>query len=78
MSFSYYGVSFGSPSLSSDPFIIVFLGGLMEIPGYIGSIPLVNYWGRKPTTILTFFVAGVAYLAVVFVPFGKRLIFAII
>jgi hypothetical protein len=27
---------------------------------------------------LTFFVAGVAYLAVVFVPFGKRLIFAII
>ena len=66
--FCYYGVSLGSPSLSSDPFLIVFIGGLVEIPGYLGTIPLASKWGRKPTMMLTLLVTGVMYSAVAFVP----------
>jgi MFS family permease len=44
---------------------------LVEIPAYLGTIPLVSYWGRRPTIVFTLLVTGVAYVAVPIVPSEK-------
>ena len=52
----YYGLSFASTSLSGDAFSNFFLSVLVEIPGYIFCIIVMDCWGRRP--ILSFCQVG--------------------
>ncbi|CAG7823398.1 unnamed protein product [Allacma fusca] len=75
----YYGVVMDSATFSSDPFLMVFLGGLMEVPAYSLTEPFVSKWGRRPTLILLFALTGAVFLAFVATPVAHqhiRILFA--
>jgi len=57
----YYGLSFASTSLSSGgPYVNFLLSVLIEIPGCIFSIFVIDCWGRKPVLSLCQVVSGLA------------------
>ena len=45
--FMYYGLAFGAASLSGDPYTNFSLSVLIEIPGYIFAMTVLDCWGRK-------------------------------
>merc|ERR1719431_1630426 len=56
----YYGLSFASTSLSGDAFSNFFLSVLIEIPGYIFCILVMDSWGRRPILSFCQAVSGIA------------------
>ena len=48
VTFVYYGLSFGSTSLSGDPYSNFCLNVFVEIPGYVFAMSVMDCWGRKP------------------------------
>lgn len=64
----YYGISLNSANFSVDPFLYMFLGGLMEIPSYTLTIPLVARLGRKISLIGFLVICGLAILVIILVP----------
>ncbi|XP_066939243.1 solute carrier family 22 member 6-A-like [Macrobrachium rosenbergii] len=61
---SYYGLSLSGGNLSSDPFVFMVLSGLMEVPAYSLTVPIVAYFGRRLPTLFSFALSGVALLAI--------------
>jgi len=51
----YYGLGLSMTKLGSNIFVTFILGAVVEIPGYLGCMLLIDVWGRKP-----FFVVSVA------------------
>lgn len=64
----FCGLSLSGSNYSADPFIYIVLGGLMEVPGYSLTAPLINRVGRKWPTIFGYVLSGVAILLLVFIP----------
>ncbi|XP_069991075.1 organic cation transporter protein isoform X2 [Penaeus vannamei] len=64
----FCGLSLSGSNYSADPFIYIVLGGLMEVPGYSLTAPLINRVGRKWPTIWGYVLSGVAILLLVFIP----------
>ncbi|KAF2354963.1 Major facilitator sugar transporter-like [Trinorchestia longiramus] len=64
----FYGLSLSAVSLSADPFIYMAVGGLMEVPAYTITVPIIDFWGRRLPTALSYFVCGVNILALTFIP----------
>ena len=56
----YYGLSAASTSLSGDPYTNFFLSVLVEIPGYIFCILVMDCWGRRPILSFCQIVSGIA------------------
>merc|ERR550539_2027929 len=56
----YYGLAFASTSLSGDPYSNFFLSVLVEIPGYLFCIFVMDCWGRRPILSFCQGVSGVA------------------
>jgi len=56
----YYGLSFASTSLSGDAFSNFFLSVLIEIPGYIFCILVMDSWGRRPILSFCQAMSGIA------------------
>jgi len=55
----YYGLSSESTKLGGSPHFNLFLSALMEIPGYLFVILLINCWGRRPALTLLQTLSGV-------------------
>lgn len=64
----YYGLSLNSANFSIDPFLYMFLGGLMELPSYTLIIPFVSRYGRKVPLVSFFVLCGLAILVILLVP----------
>ncbi|XP_069991073.1 organic cation transporter protein [Penaeus vannamei] len=64
----FYGLSLSGSNFSADPFIYIVLGGLMEIPGFSLTAPIINRFGRKWPTIWGYVLSGIAILLLVFIP----------
>ncbi|XP_037786103.1 organic cation transporter protein-like [Penaeus monodon] len=60
----YYGVSLNAANLSADPYIYVFLGGLVEIPSYLLLWLALVRFGRKSTLIAFYLVCTVCIFVV--------------
>lgn len=57
----YYGLSFASTSLSSGgPYMNYMLSVLIEIPGYIFCILVMDSWGRRPILSFCQMISGIA------------------
>ncbi|XP_071544081.1 organic cation transporter protein-like [Panulirus ornatus] len=54
----YYGLSLSGGSLSNDPFVYMVLTGLMEIPAYTLTIPIVMRFGRRLPSVVSFMTSG--------------------
>ncbi|XP_068246342.1 organic cation/carnitine transporter 2-like isoform X2 [Palaemon carinicauda] len=57
---TYYGVSLNGVNLSTDIYLYMFFGGLLEFPSYVLLWPLVSFLGRKKSFILLFVGCGIA------------------
>lgn len=64
----YTGLSLSGDTYSSDPFLYLVIGGLMEVPGYTLTAPLINWLGRKKPTCVGYFISGVIILSLAFIP----------
>ena len=68
----YYGLSLSGSNISDDPYLYMVLMGLMEVPAYslIGFV--LERFGRKPITSVSFFFASVVLLTLAVTPAGER------
>ena len=64
--------------LGGDPYINLMLSGFIEVPACIGSIFLMDRWGRRPTLSLAYFIAGVSCICMQAVKKGEGKKFDII
>ncbi|KAK4324538.1 hypothetical protein Pmani_004813 [Petrolisthes manimaculis] len=60
----YYGVSLNATNLSTDVYLYIFLGGLLEVPSYILLWPAIALFGRVKSLAGLFFICGVSILIV--------------
>ncbi|XP_045622943.1 organic cation transporter protein [Procambarus clarkii] len=64
----YCGLSLSGSTYSADPFLYIIIGGLMEVPGYTVTAPIIARWGRKLPIIIGWFISGASILALAFTP----------
>ncbi|XP_018019714.1 organic cation transporter protein [Hyalella azteca] len=64
----YYGLSMAPVSYNVNPFMYMFLTGLMELPAYSLPAPIISRWGRRWPTALSYATSGVALLALAWTP----------
>lgn len=86
----YYGLSLSTGTMEGNPYFMLFIMGLVEIPSYVITVYLMDKWGRRSLTAFEMIIGGicciiaalsVGALATTFVFAGKFLIassFAII
>jgi len=55
----YYGLGMSMTKLGSNIFVTFILGALVEIPGYLGCMLLIDVWGRKPFFVVCLLLTGV-------------------
>ena len=65
---TYYGLSWNTSNLGGNDYINFLISGVVEIPGYVALLLLLNRVGRKATLCLALLVAGVALLLTQVVP----------
>jgi len=66
----YYGLSFNIGTLPGNPFLIFFLNGLAELPGYVIVVGFVDRTGRRSLSSLLLFLGGLACVVIAFIPRG--------
>lgn len=67
----FYGLNLNGTNFSADPFVYMILGGLMEVPSYSLTAPIIARFGRKKPIVLGYFISGVSILALAFIPLSK-------
>ncbi len=67
----YYGLAFNIGTLPGNPYLMSFLNGLAEIPGYIIVIFLLDRMGRRSLGSLMLFIGGFACIVIAFIPHGE-------
>nr|XP_045613682.1 organic cation transporter protein-like [Procambarus clarkii] len=60
----YYGIALNANNLSTDPYLYIFLGGLLEVPSYLLLWPALIYIGRKKTLSALYFFCSVCIFTV--------------
>lgn len=66
----YYGLTLNAAEVGGNPYVDAFLSGVMEIPASYAAIPMMQKWGRRPSLILTLFLAGISCACMMFVSKG--------
>lgn len=56
----YYGLSWNTSSLPGDPYINFVICGLVELPGFLLCIPLMECYGRRVSLFVFLFLSGVS------------------
>ncbi|XP_061876633.1 solute carrier family 22 member 13-like isoform X1 [Entelurus aequoreus] len=64
----YYGLSLNVGNFGVDVYLTQFIFGLVEIPARLGSLPLIQRFGRRPCQAGLLMFAGAACLASIAVP----------
>lgn len=67
----YYGLTLNAADLGGDPFINLFLSGIVEVPSAYLAVVLLEKWGRRPTLCSTLIFGGASCICMMFVPKGK-------
>nr|CAH0103622.1 unnamed protein product [Daphnia galeata] len=65
---TYVGLSYYGPSMGNDPYFSFFLSSVVEIPGYIFCLLLMDRWGRRMTLCSCMILSGVAAISTALVP----------
>lgn len=55
----YYGLSFSTGNMKGNPYFILFVMGLVELPTYILTIYLMDKWGRRSLTVYNMLIGGI-------------------
>lgn len=70
---TYYGLSWNTSNLGGNDYINFLISGLVEIPGYIALLLMLDRWGRKATLCYALLLAGVALLLTLLVPASEQI-----
>ncbi|CAB3404970.1 unnamed protein product [Caenorhabditis bovis] len=73
--FTYFGLSLNSTQLDGNPYANFVLLGVVELPSYIFCPYANDYFGRKPTLIVSHISSGVLFIIAYFVQDRNRLIY---
>ncbi|KAK4327425.1 hypothetical protein Pmani_002089 [Petrolisthes manimaculis] len=68
VSLVFDGLNMSGDIYSADPFLYLVLSGLVEVPGYSLTAPLIDRCGRKIPTVVCYLLCGVVMLALAFIP----------
>ncbi|XP_018607006.1 solute carrier family 22 member 13b [Scleropages formosus] len=74
----YYGVSLNVGSFGLDIYLTQFIFGLAEIPARLGSIPLIEHFGRKICQSMVLIFGGIVCLLLLVVPEGLPVVVTIL
>ena len=64
----YYGIGMSTTQLGGDIFLNFILAAVGEILGYCYNIAVMDFWGRKPTMVLGFLIAGICCVTAGLIP----------
>ncbi|XP_076058985.1 organic cation transporter protein-like isoform X2 [Oratosquilla oratoria] len=64
----YYGLSLSGGNYTDDPFLYMVFTGLMEVPGYTATAPLLTRFGRKRPIISGYLICGLSLLTIIVIP----------
>lgn len=67
----YYGLSFNTGKLNGNPFLIMFLSGFVELPGYGFAMYFVQKAGNRAILSITMILSGLSCLATVFLRYDS-------
>lgn len=73
-SLAYYGLAFNIGTLPGNPYLMSFLNGLAELPGYVIVVALLDKTGRRSLEFVLLFIGGFACVAAAFIPHGMTVI----
>lgn len=77
-SIAYYGLNLSSGSLKGNPFMILFIMGLVEYPSYIAIIFVLDILGRRMITSSLMLVGGVCCVVAAYIQQGSTLATSIV
>lgn len=64
----YYGLSLNTGSLLGNPFLMLFLSGLVEIPSYVVTVILMDRTGRRGLISTLMILGGFCSIAAAYIP----------
>ncbi|XP_045137877.1 organic cation transporter protein-like isoform X1 [Portunus trituberculatus] len=68
VAFVFDGLNYSGDIYSADPFLYIILNGLVEVPSYTLTVPIVGRWGRRIPTVVSYILSGVIIFMVAFIP----------
>lgn len=71
-SFSYYVIALNADNFSANRYIYIALVGLFEIPSCIVPIAILKCFGRRSTSLLLFYAAGISLLTLFAIPTDQK------
>ena len=74
---AYFGIAMSATNLSSNVYLAFILSAIVETPSLI-NIWFMSHWGRKPTLVLSLFVAGIGCLVGGLTSGTLRMVFVLI
>lgn len=69
----YYGLSLGVGSLPGNPFLILFINAIVEIPSYITVVILLDKLGRRSITSFLMLLGGICCIVAVHMAKGETM-----
>ena len=72
-SLMYYGLSLGVGNFGLDIYLTQFIFGLVEVPARLGTLPLIQHFGRRIFQAGVLIVGGCACLGTLVIPKGNAL-----
>lgn len=75
---AYYGLSLSSGKLNGNPFLILFIMGLVELPSYIALVFTLDVLGRRSITSTLMLIGGVCCIAAAYIEQGSTLATSIV
>lgn len=70
----YYGLSFNTGKFKGNPFLILFVSGLVELPGYAAGMVFIHKLGHRALLCSTMLISGIFCCIVVVLPAQSVLI----
>lgn len=70
---AYYGLSLSSSKLSGNPYLILFIMGLVELPSYIALVFTLDLLGRRSITSTLMLIGGVCCIVAAYIEAGSTL-----
>ncbi|XP_012268389.2 organic cation transporter protein [Athalia rosae] len=67
-SIAYYGLSLGTGSLKGNPFLMLFLFSLVELPSYVVTVLLMDRTGRRSLISTTMILGGLCCVTASYIP----------
>ncbi|XP_050727693.1 organic cation transporter protein-like isoform X2 [Eriocheir sinensis] len=64
VSMVYYGVALNADNINTNPYLYVFLGGLLEVPSYLLLWPALIFIGRRKSMVAVFLIGAVCIFMV--------------